>query len=271
MPQALRPHSSSGNGGAGGMVISPIQPLSSSGSDGQQFPVPAHHLGGVGDVVQHRAADDRAALADVVAAEREGGDDAEVPAAAAQRPEQVGVVVFAGGDERAVGQHHVGGQEVVDGQAEPAGQVADAAAERQAGHAGGGQEPGRGGHAERDGRVVDVSPGASGVDAHGVILRVDRAAAQQRQVNDQRAVGYPQPGRAVTAAPYRDLGAVLTGEPHAGDHIGGVPAPRDRRRILVDHGVIDRPRLPVAGISRHDQLTAQDGGQLAELPGGDVG
>src|SRR6202049_1751053 len=30
----LRPHSASGNGGAGGMVISPIQPLSSSGSEG---------------------------------------------------------------------------------------------------------------------------------------------------------------------------------------------------------------------------------------------
>ena len=34
MTQALRPQSSSGNGGAGGMVISPIQPLSSSGSEG---------------------------------------------------------------------------------------------------------------------------------------------------------------------------------------------------------------------------------------------
>ena len=34
MTQAFRPHSSSGNGSAGGMVISPIQPLSSSGSDG---------------------------------------------------------------------------------------------------------------------------------------------------------------------------------------------------------------------------------------------
>src|SRR6266516_911138 len=34
MAQDLRPHSASGNGGTGGMVISPIQPLSSSGSDG---------------------------------------------------------------------------------------------------------------------------------------------------------------------------------------------------------------------------------------------
>ncbi len=34
MPQAWRPQSSSGNGGAGGMVSSAIQPFSSSGSDG---------------------------------------------------------------------------------------------------------------------------------------------------------------------------------------------------------------------------------------------
>ena len=34
MPHALRPHSASGNGGAGGMVSRPIQPLSSSGSEG---------------------------------------------------------------------------------------------------------------------------------------------------------------------------------------------------------------------------------------------
>jgi hypothetical protein len=87
----------------------------------QQLTVPAHHLGGVGQVVQDRAADDRAVLADVLAAERERGDDAEVPAAAAQRPEQVGVGAFAGGDESAVGEHDVGGQQVVHGEAETAG------------------------------------------------------------------------------------------------------------------------------------------------------
>src|SRR5215468_4132176 len=34
MPHTLRPHSSSGNGGAGGMESSAKKPLSSSGSDG---------------------------------------------------------------------------------------------------------------------------------------------------------------------------------------------------------------------------------------------
>jgi hypothetical protein len=93
------------------------------------LPVPAHHVGGVGEVVQHRAGDDRPVLTDVMAAERERRDDAEVPAAAAQGPEQVAVGALAGRHERPVREDHVGGQEIVDGQAEAAGQVADAAAE----------------------------------------------------------------------------------------------------------------------------------------------
>ena len=46
----------------------------------------------------------------------ERGDDAEVAAAAAQRPEQIGVLVRARGDRAAVGQHHVGLEQVVDRQ-----------------------------------------------------------------------------------------------------------------------------------------------------------
>ena len=131
------------------MVEQPDPAAQLFGQRRQQFPVPAHHLGGIGDVVEHRAADDRAVLADVVAAERERGDDAEVPAAAAQRPEQVRMGVLARGHERAVGEHHVRGEQVIDGQAETARQVADPPAQGQPGHPGGGQEPRRRRHPER--------------------------------------------------------------------------------------------------------------------------
>jgi hypothetical protein len=80
---------------------------------------------GVGDVVQHRAADDRPVLTDVVAAERERGDDAEVPASAAQGPEQVAVGRLAGRDEGSIREDHVGGEEVVDREAEAPGEVPD--------------------------------------------------------------------------------------------------------------------------------------------------
>jgi hypothetical protein len=75
-----------------------------------------------------------------VAAERERGDDAEIAAAAAQRPEQVAVRGRAGRDERPVGEHDVGFEQVVDGQAETPGQVADAAAERKSANSSGGKE-----------------------------------------------------------------------------------------------------------------------------------
>ena len=199
-------------------------------------------------------------LADVVAAEGERGDDAEVPAAAAQRPEQVGVVVGAGGDEGAVGEHDIGREQVVDREPEAAGQVADAAAERQAGHAGCGDEPGRGGHAEGGGGVVDIAPGAAGVDADGAGRRVDGGAAQLRQVDDQGAVGNSESGGAVAAAANGDLGAVASGEADAGDDVGGVAAARDRGRMLVDHGVVDGTRPVVVRISGDDQVTADGGG-----------
>jgi hypothetical protein len=64
---------------------------------------------------------------------------------------------------------------------------------------------------------------------------------------------------------------VATGEPDAGDDVGGVPAARDCRRMLVDHPVVDGARLVVPGISRGDQVTAHGCGQLAVLHGVDVG
>ena len=96
-----------------------------------------------------------------------------------RRPEQIAVGVFASGDESAVGEYDVGRDQVVYGKSEAPRQVTDAAAERQARHAGRRQESGRRGHPECDRRMVDITPGAAGIGADGVILGVDGGAAQQ--------------------------------------------------------------------------------------------
>ena len=70
-------------------------------------------------------------------AEQEAGDDAEISPAAAQRPQEVTVLAFAGGREAAVGQHHVGLDEIVAGQAILTREVAVPAAKGQAGDSGG--------------------------------------------------------------------------------------------------------------------------------------
>ncbi len=59
-------------------------------------------------------------------------DDAEVAAAAAQRPEQILVFCLARDEEPAVGRHDVGRDQVVARQAERAREISDPAAERQA-------------------------------------------------------------------------------------------------------------------------------------------
>ena len=65
----------------------------------------------------------------------ERGDDAEATAAAAQRPEQVGLAVGVGAELAAVRGNHLGGPDAVGGQPVAADHPARAATERVAGHA----------------------------------------------------------------------------------------------------------------------------------------
>src|SRR5215468_5283041 len=66
---------------------------------------------------------------DRVRLEQERGDDAEVAASTTQRPQKVLVVPLVGSHKSAIGQHDVGGEQVVDGQAVFAGQVSQPAAQ----------------------------------------------------------------------------------------------------------------------------------------------
>ena len=63
--------------------------------------------------------------------EVEGCDDAEVPAAAAQRPEEIGVLVLIGPDDTSVGEDDLCREHVVARQTTAPREVADAAAERE--------------------------------------------------------------------------------------------------------------------------------------------
>ena len=79
--------------------------------------------------------------------EIERGGDAEIAAAAAQAPEELLVLLRAGGQEFSVRRDHVDGAHVVAGEAEAAAEPAEAAAQREPAHAGvrhrarGGRQP----------------------------------------------------------------------------------------------------------------------------------
>src|SRR5205085_3292652 len=91
---------------------------------------------------QHRLSlceriDDEAAedLLHRIQIELEGGDDAEVAAAAADSPEQIGLILLVDPSQQTVGSHDLGGSKAARSRAVPARQPSDAAAERVAGHA----------------------------------------------------------------------------------------------------------------------------------------
>ena len=93
------------------------------------------------------------------------GGDAEVAAAAVQRPEQLRVLVLGGAHRVAVGGHQLDRDQVVAGEAELALDPARAAAEGEAGDAGGGDAPAGGGEAVRLAGAVEVAPGSAALDA----------------------------------------------------------------------------------------------------------
>ena len=107
-----------------------------------------------GDRVRRRRQDSipPTIAADAREPEPEAGHDAEVAAAAADRPEEVGLVVGVDARAPAVGGHDLGGEQVVDRQAVLAHEIADAAAERDAADAD------RAGVAEADGEAMLGGP-----------------------------------------------------------------------------------------------------------------
>src|SRR6476661_4526193 len=97
----------------------------------------------------------------------EGCDDPEVAAAAAQAPEQVGVLALARGQEAAVGGDDVRRDQVVAGKAVLALEPADAAAERQTRDAGARDGAAGGREAERLRLAVELAPRQARLRAHG--------------------------------------------------------------------------------------------------------
>lgn len=111
---------------------------------------------------EHRPGTDGA---DGLPLEQKRSDDAEVSATTAHCPEQAGILVRAGDDEAAVGQHHIDCEKIVDGQAVFSRQMAHASAQGQTGNPRRGDDARRHGEAEGVGRMINIAPPATGAHA----------------------------------------------------------------------------------------------------------
>ena len=192
----------------GGDLLDAHEAAELLGCLGEELTVGAHDLLRVLEAPEHRTGED---LADRVGLEEEAGDDAEVAAAAAQAPEQVGMVGRAGRHQSTVGEDDVGLEEVVDGQAVLTRQVPDAATEGESGDAGGRDDAEGYGETVGMSGVVDVAGGAAGGDAHGSVLDVDADPAHPGQVDDQPVVHAAETGTVVRLR----RGSRLPGRPPA--------------------------------------------------------
>src|SRR4029079_3267988 len=156
----------------------------------------AHHFGRAVERPEHRPPNHGA---DWMEPEGQRGDDAEVAAAAADRPEEVAVLLLVGGHKGAVGENDVSRDDVVDREPVLPGEVADAAPKREP-HPGRGEDSTRRRESEGMRRVVDVPKGATALDGRKLLVRVDADALQQREVEHDPVVDDREPGRVVHPA-----------------------------------------------------------------------
>ena len=194
--------------------------------------------------------------------ERRG--DAEVAAAAAQRPEEVGIGVGGHVDDAAVGGHELDAEHVVGREPVLRHQPAEAAAERQARDAGRGDRAARDGEPVRCRLAVQLAPEHAALRAHRARSRIDPDALHRRQVDHQRVVGDRAAGDVVPASAYADVEAVCAREADRVDDVGGVLAARDQRRPPVDEPVVDASCALVSVGLRLVQDAGETGAELFE-------
>ena len=232
------------------------------GRFGDEVPVEAQHVGGV--VGRPEDGPGHHGRAEGMQSEPERGDNAEVAAAASQRPEQIGVFVGGRQEDAALGGDHLGGEEVVDDEPVLAHEEADAAAEGEPADSGVAHDAAGGGQAVGLRLVVDVAPQSTTLHPGRATGGVDRHGPHRREVDDDPVVAHRGTCHVVAPAPYGDLQVVVAREAHRRDHVGRARTAGDAGRTAVDRAVPDPAGSVVAGAGRQQQLSAERSAELVE-------
>src|SRR5262249_52700913 len=142
---------------------------------------------------------------DGMEAELERGDNAEVAAAASQRPEQVGVRILGRPQQLAVGRYDVDGEEVVHREAVLAHQPPDATAEGQPSDSSVAYDSAGGGQTARLRLVVDVTPQRTTLHPGPAVGGIDPDGPHRREIDDNPVVANGGARHVVASAPNGDL------------------------------------------------------------------
>lgn len=201
--------------------------------------------------------------------ELEAGDHPEVAAAATESPEEVRVLVLAGGQVLAVRRDQICGCEVVTGQAVLAAEMTDAATERQPRDSRLRDDPTGRRQPEGLGFVVHVRPRGAGLDPCRPRIGVYPHAPHLGEVDDEPVVADGGPGDVVPAATDRHQQVVVAGEGHRADDVTDATAPSNQGRTLVDHPVPHRTSVVVVSIIDTSQIAVEFCLEPFDLSSGD--
>ena len=189
--------------------------------------------------------------------ELQGGDHAETAAAAADGPEQVGVLIAAGGADHAVGGDDLDRAQVVAAEAVGAHHHAESTAEGEAGHAGDRHLSAGGGQPVDLRGAVDLAPGGAGLNAGGSGGGVDVDGPHGGEVDDQAVVADGAARHLVAATADARDGAMVPCDSYGLDDVGHVGAASDDGGVAVDQPVPDPTGLVVGGVITVDDLAAE--------------
>ena len=188
-------------------------------------------------------------LGDLVKAEFEARDDAEVATAAPQTPHEIAVLGVAAPHDGSVGEDDLGGDEVVTAQPVLAGEPADAPVERQPGDAGHRHESERCGEPVLLRRSVELSEQDACLRPHSPIVWIDVDVLHRRHIDHDAAITRRESGDAVAAGSHRDGQTAISREVDRGDDVFGVAALCDESRApMIEHAVVDLAGVVVAGV-----------------------
>ncbi len=206
-------------------------------------------------------------LVDRQQVEVQGGDDGVAAPAAAQRPEEVGVVARRRPVRGSpVGRDQLDRRDAVAGEAVAAAEPAQPAAERVADHADVGGGARHRAEPVLSGGLAQLEHEHAGLDPRRLRIGVDLDAAHALGLEQDRAVERRQRRGAVAGALGGDLEAVLGGEADGGGDVVGALGEDDAVRPLVGDEVPGGSRLvPVGVVGGGDTAGDRQPGEVGHL------
>ncbi len=194
---------------------------------------------------------------DRVQLELERGHYPEIPPAAPERPEQIRVVLAARPHHLTFRGDDLGREQVVDGEAEPATQPSEPAAQGQPGDSRRRIDAERRGEPERLGFAIEVGQGRPAPDSGGPRVGIDLHRFHRRQVDHEPALADGIARDVVAAAAHGQEQIVVPRKAHRQRDVGRAGTAGDQRRAAIDHGVPDGAGLVVARCARREQSAEQ--------------